>query len=327
MICFSRWTGPYIGIVARFSFLLLSLLLSACQKPAEIKPAYIYQNVHTSGNLVQIVSEPALGISAGLGGGVSLWNLADGKLLANWKAHDGPVNGLLVAPSGDWLITAGWDGKLKRWDLSGRLLEQKQTGSPVTAMLRGPVAGLLVTGHADSAVRYWKIRGLKLQQVRQMQGGKIKSLAYHVGTGSLAASDTKGKVWYWAADQTPRQIADLSAYIRTLVFSADGGKLFGGSWFDLYRWDLPSGEMQVLDTDHRGIIAGIAWSDRTSEIVSISRQTDASILALNPETGETRANYGEHDLCGASIDVSSDGKYLMTTSDDASVRIWQLDRL
>ena len=304
--------------------LLLILAQSACRKPTEIKPTYVHHDAHSSGNLVQIAAHSALGISAGLDGGVSLWNLANGKLVASWRAHEGPVNGLVVAASIDRLITAGWDGELRQWDMSGRLQKQRQTGSPVTTMGANPATGELLTGHADGRIRYWSLPQLDYIGQLALQGGRIKSLAMHAGSESYAVSDTRGRVWYWATEQTPRQLAKLTASIHSLVFSADGDQLYGGSWFDLYRWDISSGEMQVLDTQHRGIIADIAWSDANNHIVSISRQTDSSVLSLDPLTGKTLVNYGEHDLCGASIDVSSDGEYLMTTSDDASVRIWQL---
>lgn len=314
------------GQLPRLPFLLLLLLLlSACQKSAEIKPAHIYQDAHSSGSLVYIAPDSVLGVSGGISGGVNLWNLADGSLKASWKGHDGPVHGLVVLPSKQRLITGGWDGSLKQWDFSGRLLKQLQTGSPVTAMVSDPTAMQLITGHADASIRYWTLPGLQLEKNTPLQGGKIKSLAYHPGSGGYAASDARGRVWYWTRGQLPGQIADLSAYIRSLAFNEDGSRLFGGSWFDLYSWNVPSGDMQVLDTDHRGIIVDIAWSEADNDIVSISRQTDSSVLRLDPLTGKTQTNYGKHDLCGTSIDVSSDGRYLITTSDDASVRIWHLE--
>ena len=70
---------------------------------------------------------------------------------------DGPVYGLAVQTPGDRLITGGWDGKLKQWDMTGQLLEQVQTGSPVTAMVNDPVTGELLTGHADAGIRYWAL--------------------------------------------------------------------------------------------------------------------------------------------------------------------------
>ena len=316
MICFSRWVP--------FLLLPLILLQSGCQAPAEIKPAYIHQDAHSSGNLVLIAADSALGVSSGLDGSVKLWNLGDGSLTAGWVAHDGPVYGLSFQVPGGRLITAGWDGKLKQWDMTGKLLEQVSSGSPVTTMVSDEIAGELVTGHADAGIRFWGLPRLQLLRHVPLQGARIKSIAYHAASGGYAASDTGGRVWYWVKGQKPRQIADLSTYIRALAFNADGGQLFGGSWFDLRRWDLPAGSMQVLDTEHRGIIADIVWSQADNNILSISRQTDSSVLALDPETGNTLATYGRHDLCGSSIDISSDGKYLMTTSDDASVRIWQL---
>jgi len=92
----------------------------------------------------------------------------------------------------------------------------------------------------------------------------------------------------------------------------------------LLRVLLPA-SMVRLNTPHKGIIASLAWSPATRELMSISRQTDSSVLALDPESGALRKNYGKHDLCGASVAVTADGRYRITTSDDASVRIWHLD--
>jgi WD40 repeat protein len=48
------------------------------------------------------------------------------------------------------------------------------------------------------------------------------------------------------------------------------------------------------------------------------------VLFLDPLSGKTNARYQQHDLCGVAVNVSPDGRYLATTSDDASVRIWKL---
>jgi len=45
---------------------------------------------------------------------------------------------------------------------------------------------------------------------------------------------------------------------RDLVFSADGQWLYDGGWFDLFRWNVATGELQVIDTDHHGIINNLS---------------------------------------------------------------------
>ena len=74
-----------------------------------------------------------------------------------------------------------------------------------------------------------------------------------------------------------------------------------------------------------GIIKSIQFTDGGSELASISRQTDSSVYFLDPDTGAVTRRFQQHELCGAAVAVSDNGRYLATTSDDASVRIWKLE--
>jgi WD40 repeat protein len=49
------------------------------------------------------------------------------------------------------------------------------------------------------------------------------------------------------------------------------------------------------------------------------------VYFLDPMDGRVLRRFHRHDLCGGWIALSPDHKYLATTSDDASVRIWWLD--
>ena len=62
------------------------------------------------------------------------------------------------------------------------------------------------------------------------------------------------------------------------------------------------------------------------ELATISRQTDRSVYLLDPKSGEVIRKFRQHELCGAAVAVSGDGRYLGTTSDDASVRIYDLGK-
>ena len=79
-----------------------------------------------------------------------------------------------------------------------------------------------------------------------------------------------------------------------------------------------------MPTRHRGIIRSIGYLPGSNLLASISRQTDSAVYLLDPESGAVVRRFQQHDLCGASIALSPDGHYLATTSDDASVRIWDL---
>ena len=309
----------------RFLFLLSLLSLAACVEQETIEPVFVVEDAHSSGSLVAVdAAGTPLAASAGLEGTLALWNLERGTRPVAWKGHRGTVNGLALSSRKGRVISASWDGTLAAWDLQGRLIQRVEAGAPVTAMAASGDLSDVWTGHEDGTLRRWNGE-LELQQQKRLPGGK-RVTALAMSGKRLAAADHGGGLWLYPDPVTrnPESLASLPAYLRSLVFRPGGRELYGGSWFHLYRWNLESGEMRRMRTPHHGIIAGLAWSPSRDELVSISRQTDSSVLSLDPETGSLKDNFGKHDLCGASIAVTGDGRYLITTSDDASVRIWHL---
>ncbi len=79
---------------------------------------------------------------------------------------------------------------------------------------------------------------------------------------------------------------------------------------------MPTGHLGIINSLH------VLPDDR---LATISRQTDSAVLILDPESGATLRRIGQHDLCGTAVTASTDGRVLVSTSDDATVRIWRLN--
>src|SRR5262249_1162657 len=84
-----------------------------------------------------------------------LWNAADGKLISQGIAHQGPVTGVAFHPQGTQLLTGGGDGLLKLWALPAvptRVLAHPE--AVLTATLSADNKKL-ITGSNDKNVRIW----------------------------------------------------------------------------------------------------------------------------------------------------------------------------
>lgn len=308
---------------ARSLLLVLPLWLSACVEPDTLQPVFIIEDAHSSGSRVVVDPKHPLAASGGLEGTLALWDLDTGKHLVGWKGHQGTVNGLALLASRGLLVSGSWDGTLAAWNLEGRLLRRVNTGSPITAMVASKRLSDFWTGHWDGSLRHWNDQQ-ELVDERRLPGSRwITAMA--MAGNRLAVADRGGGLWLFEGEgEAPRLVARLRSHLRALEFRPGGAELYGGSWFHLYRWNLDSAEMTRMKTPHFGIIVDLAWSPAEKTLMSISRQTDSAVLELDPATGASLRNFGKHDLCGASVAVSGDGRYLVTTSDDASVRIWHL---
>ena len=316
--------GVPVSLVLALVFQVL--LLSACASfHPEESPAVVRERAHSGGSVVAFSESGDLLASGGWEGTVRLWQLPQGRELRHWLAHSDSVNGIAFLESDREIVTAGYDGWLARRSIDGQLLEQVRTPSPVTHMVANNKIDRLLTGHGDGSVRLWRATDFTLLQEQQLHRGAVKAVAIDPGAARYASSSTDGSVLLWSEGVMTRQLDTPPADAWTLAFSPDGKTLSGGSWFRLYRWNLDDGTFTTIATEHRGIIKSIEYINDGHELATISRQTDSAVYFLDVESGEVRRRFQRHELCGGDIAVSPGGRYLATTSDDASVRFWLLD--
>jgi len=300
---------------------LLTLALAGCAATPEAT-VVIHDTVHSGGSALAVDPSSSRVVSGGWEGWLQVWRITDGALLAGWRAHDGTVNGTAFLTD-NLILSAGYDGVLATWEPGGRKIASRGAGSPVTAFGISADRSVFVTGHADGYVRWWKADGLMpLRQENVHEGAEVLAVAMH-SSGTLAASsDDDGRVALVWPDGRHQWLDAPPTDALTLTFAREGGTLFGAGWFDVYRWDSAGEKVKVLPTDHRGEIKSIAFTTDGRQIASISRQTDSHILLLDPATGGTNQAVGKHDLCGGVVILSPNGRFIVSTSDDATVRIW-----
>jgi WD40 repeat protein len=312
-------------VPGKFISAILLLVLTACSsRPVGEAPAVINAQAHSGGSVVVFSPSGDLLASAGWEGAVRLWRIPEGSPVLAWQAHVDSVNGMAFIDAGQRLVTAGFDGRIVRWSIDGQLLDQVESPAPITHMTALESADRLLSGHADGSVRLWRLSDLSLLQTQALHRGRVKAVAIAPGGERYASSGRDGAVFTWLEHAPVRRLEDPPADAWTLAFSPDGRWLMGGSWFRLYRWQLTDASLQMLPTGHRGIIRSIKFLPDNATLASISRQTDSAVYFLDPVTGATVRRFQRHELCGADISISPDGRYLATTSDDASVRIWDL---
>ena len=313
-------------LIRRIFFLTILMLTACAGRPMAIAPDVIHERVHNGGSTVAFSQSGELLASGGWEGRVIIWRLPGGEKLYRWHAHQDSVNGVVFADSDTRVVTAGYDGVLAEWTLGGVALRRIMTPSPISCMEASTRGDRLITGHGDGSVRIWRLRDLSLLDERRLHRGNVKAVAIETSGRRYASSGSDGEVYVWTdgVEESSLQRPPTDAW--ALTFSPDGQQLYGGGWFRVFRWNLTDNAFASLPTAHHGIIKSIQFTANGSELATISRQTDSAVLFLDPMTGAVMRRFQQHELCGASISVSPRGRYLATTSDDASVRIWLLNK-
>lgn len=307
--------------VALPMLLAAAVTLGGCVHTAPA-PDIRVDDAHVGGSIVAFNADETLLASGGWEGNVRLYALPGGEHAGGWKAHDDSVNGLAFLRSGD-VLSAGYDGKVVRWSSGGSALHTVNT-VPVTHLVVSEDADRLVSGHNDGSVRLWRLSDLAILAERSPHGRAVRAVAYDPVHARIASSSSDGSVALWPVDGQPVQLPRPPTDAWSLTFAPDGSALYGGGWFDLFRWDVGARTLTVLDTEHRGIIKSLDFNREGTALASISRQTDSAVYFLDPASGAVRERFQSHDLCGGYIRLSQGGRYLATTADDASVRVWRL---
>lgn len=87
----------------------------------------------------------------------------EGHPSAAWKAHDGPILALAIAPDGRTAASGGEDGIVKLWELSSgqELAGWEAHTAAVTALKFHPDGQTLLSGAADGIVTLWDVPAIR----------------------------------------------------------------------------------------------------------------------------------------------------------------------
>jgi len=305
-------------------WLVLTLLGCTVVTPAQA-PLIRKEQVHPFGATTIAFSPNGEYLaSGGQFGEIIVWQMPQLQKITDWVSHRGSQVRALVWVDNQRLLSAGEEGSLVLHDVKlGETARLPQQGE-LTALGWNAAEQILYSGNQQGEL---KARLLKpdwplLSQKKWPAGITALDVS---SSGQLAVATDDDQVYLLPSDLSKqRQLPSAEQTVWTLSFSPDGTSLMGGTWFHVARWDVSSGKLQVLDTEHNGQVISLAWAPDGSHYATIGRNTDAQVRWTNVGSGVVERRMSAHALCGYAVRVSPNGKYLATSSEDESIRLYDL---
>ncbi len=193
-------------------------------------------SVHFSADGTQLVT--ASGVT-GLHGVASIWNVADGKLLREFKAHRDILYDAELSPDGKILATCSYDRQVILWDADSSEILRTLEGhnDAIYDLAFSPDGTVLATASGDETAKLWLVAtGERLDTLHQPQAEQYVVAFSPDGKYVLAGgADNRIRVWEFVS-KTERVINPL-VYARFahegavvgLAFSRDGKTLISAA--------------------------------------------------------------------------------------------------
>jgi WD40 repeat protein len=145
---------------------------------------------------------------------LKLWDVATGKMQAEYKGMKGPIYSVAFSPDGKLLAAGGNLGKeineIVLWDVAKNERRTTLTGhrDSVYALMFSHDGKLLASGGAYGELKLWDLK--TWQEIRSLKGHKdsITSVAFSPDDSMLASGSRDGTVRLWYLRQTRKDKSD-----------------------------------------------------------------------------------------------------------------------
>lgn len=271
--------------------------------------------------------------------------LTDADSVKFLNGHPGPILALAFSPDGGLLASAGQDGAILLWQISG-LAPPVTIGDPlightgrVTSLAFSPDGNLLASGSQDGTVLIWDgslPRALGPLNRLVGQGAEINSVAFNPDGRLLAAGNQDGTVRLWDVGDVyaPAALgAPLTAHtqpVTGLAFLPQGSILASSS---------AGGSLQLWDISEpaSAIPFGSTLEIESTTPAGVTFSPDGTLMAVGSTDGRFRL-WLTSDLRSPvllplpptsysailALAFSPKDKMLATGSEDHGLRLWDL---
>ncbi len=289
-----------------------------------------------------------------------LWDLT-GKLLTEYRGHGANVIAAIFSPDGKLVLTGAQDGTFKLWNRNGVLVQEfKGDFSGANCMDFSPDGKAIISG-CDRTLRLWTINNRPLHEFSHHN--QVSSVAFSPNGKSIftGSYDYTARLWDTAGKMI-KEFKGHSSIITSAKFSPDGKSVLTGSWDNTMRLSDMSGQLIREFKDVKGTVTSIAFSpdgkfivsgaDSTVQLWDINGQLvqefklkgTVSAVEFTPDgkfilignwnespklfdiQGKLIREYGDRNEMCSSLDISRDGRYVLTGgSADFAAKLYTID--
>jgi hypothetical protein len=233
--------------------------------------------------------------------------------------HDGEIFGCAYTPDGSALLTAGWDGHLRFWNVAtgDAIAALKASGKPLSTCGFTPDGKNWLSGSMEGLLGLWNAETRESLINFVAHSRPISSVRYSPDGKLLATTSWDRQVTLRKAgkEREGRTLSGHTDIVAGCLFTPDGKSLLSWSYDGSVRlWDVDTGRELATLGQHEDRVVGAAVSPDGAQAVSASRDgllklwdlNDRAELAAAQQAAEPRCVYFLLDAKGI-VTVDANG--------------------
>jgi WD40 repeat protein len=273
-------------------------------------------------------------------GFMELWDLQDGRKIRSLRATGDSPGTVAMTPDGRRALTGSKLGRVRLWDLERgeELCARVDNATEARCVALSADGRLALSGHHEQVILHDALSGQVVKALPEPRTW-IQSVAFSPDGSHFAYGDENGEL-YLRQSETTRLVWRQRAhpkYVRGLVFSADGKRLYSGGGDTTAKASLQVGAIRVWDSatgrpvrtleGHTAGLWCLALSRDGTQLLSCagSNTDDFTVRLWDVASGKQLACFEGHTSRVLGAAFAPDGKRAVSVSQDATVRLWDLE--
>ena len=255
---------------------------------------------------------------------IHFWDVATGELQLTFAAHANSIDALKYSPDGKMIASRGGDNNVCLWDANtGEFLRifRDNTGDSSIDFSRDSKTLAIVS--YDGTIWLWNTHtGEQLKIIKW--DTKLKYVQYSPDGKTFACDDDKDGTMLLFDANTGELLHNLKMpvqrqYVNDFRYSPDGLTLAVSNGYEIYFWDVPTGELQKTITGYADVVSTVIYSPNEETLVSLDDivriwdlGTQKLVKTLSLESSIRRIAY------------SPDGETLACGTYDKTIVLWNV---